>query len=74
MREHFLRIEGFFLPGSFEILLSPGVFSSGHHLHGRGDLLDVLDRLEAEGNDLEVSHASLLLVHNQNLVGGLAEK
>ena len=32
-----------------------------HHLHGLGDLLDVLDRLEPEADDLEVGHPALLL-------------
>lgn len=58
------------LPCSLEISFSPGVFGGGHHLHGGGDLLNVLDRLEPEGDDLEIGHATLLLVLYQHLAGG----
>ncbi len=45
-----------------EFPLSPGVLCSRDHLHGLGDLLDVLDRLQAEGDDLQGGHATLLLL------------
>ena len=48
--------------GRPEIPLSPGVLGGRHHLHGLGDLLNVFDRLQPKGDDLQGGHATLLLL------------
>ena len=41
---------------TFQISLSLCKLGCRHHLHGLSDLLDVLDRLQPHGNQLEVRH------------------
>ena len=54
--------------GSPQISLSPGVLGCRHHLHGLGDLLDVLDGLQTKSDDLQGGHATLLrLEHGRAL-------
>lgn len=36
--------------GWLQLLLSASILGSGHHFHGFGDLLDVLDRLQPDGD------------------------
>jgi hypothetical protein len=57
--------EGSALP---ELTFGSGVLGSGHHFHGLGDLLNVLDRLEAHGNGLQGGHATLLWLPTGKLV------
>lgn len=47
--------------GLLQITLSTGILGGGHHLHGLGDLLDVLDRLQTDRNGLQRGHATVLL-------------
>ena len=44
-----------------QIPLSLGKLGCRHHLHGLCDLLDVLDRLQSHGNELQVRHLGLFV-------------
>lgn len=37
-------------PGRLQLPLSTSVLGGGHHLHGLGDFLDVLDGLQPNGD------------------------
>lgn len=42
--------------GRLQLLLSPSILSSGHHFHGLGDFLDVLDGLQPNGDWKQAQH------------------
>ena len=55
--------------GSLQVPLSFRELGSGHHLHGLGDLLDVLDGLQPHGNNLQIRHlAGFFLMLSENKV------
>lgn len=49
-------------PGRLQLALGLREFGGRHHLHGLGDLLDVLHRFQADRDRLQSGHASLLLL------------
>lgn len=53
--------------GLTKFSFSPAVLGRRHHLHGLGDLLDVLDRLETHRDGLEGSHPTHLLLATEKL-------